>query len=93
MHLITKVKRNIQNAQFFGRGDTVIVGVSGGPDSIALTHILHALQYELGFHLHMAHYNHHLRRTANTDQKFVESLAEQLNVPCSVGHWKNSKAH
>ncbi|MCK5260374.1 MAG: tRNA lysidine(34) synthetase TilS [Candidatus Omnitrophica bacterium] len=92
MHLITKVKKNIQNAQFFGRGDTVIVGVSGGSDSVALTHILHALQYELGFHLHMAHYNHHLRRSANTDQKFVEALAEKLNVPCSVGHWKNPKA-
>lgn len=92
MHLITKVKRNIQNAQFFGKGDTVILGVSGGSDSVALTHILHALQYELGFHLHIAHYNHHLRRTANADQKFVESLAEHLNVPCTVGHWKNPKA-
>lgn len=91
MHLITKIKNNIQNDQFFGRGDTVIIGVSGGSDSVALAHILHALQYELGFHLHMAHYNHHLRRTANTDQKFVESLAEQLNVPCTVGHWKNPK--
>ena len=92
MHLITKVKKNIQDAQFFGRGDTVIAGVSGGSDSIALTYILHTLQYELGFHLHIAHYNHHLRRTANADQKFVESLAEELNVPCSVGHWKNPKA-
>lgn len=92
MHLITQVKKNIQNAQFFGAGDTVIAGVSGGSDSVALTHILHALQYELGFHLHIAHYNHHLRRTANTDQKFVESLAEELNVPCTVGHWENPKA-
>ena len=92
MHLITRVKRNIQTAQFFGRGDTVIVGVSGGPDSVALTYVLHALQYEIGFHLHIAHYNHHLRRSANADQKFVESLAEKLNVPCSVGHWKDPKA-
>ena len=92
MRLITKVKKNIQSAKFFGRGDTVIVGVSGGSDSVALAYILHVLQYELGFHLHIAHYNHHLRRSANTDQKFVESLAEQLNVPCSIGHWKNSKA-
>lgn len=92
MHLITKIKENIQNAQYFRNRNPVIVGVSGGPDSVALAHILHALQYEIGFHLHIAHYNHHLRRTANGDQKFVEALAEKLNVPCSVGHWKNPKA-
>jgi len=92
MRLVQKVKKNIQNTKLFGRGNTIIVGASGGPDSVALTHILHSLQYELGFHLHIAHYNHNLRRSANTDQKFVEQLAEQLNVPCSVGHWANPKA-
>ena len=92
MLLIQKVKKFIQDNDLFGRGDTVILGVSGGPDSTALAHILHALQYQLGFHLHIAHYNHHVHRNANADQKFVEHLAEQLNVPCSVGHWKNSKS-
>jgi tRNA(Ile)-lysidine synthase len=93
MRLIQKVKKNLQDNPLFVRGATVIVGTSGGPDSTALTHILHNLQYELGFHLHIAHFNHNLHRSANTDQKFVEQLAEQLNVPCSVGHWSNSKTH
>lgn len=92
MHLNQKVKKNIQNNLLFIRGATVIVGTSGGPDSTALTHILHNLQYELGFHLHIAHYNHNLHRNANPDQKFVEQLAEQLNVPCSVERWNNPKA-
>jgi len=91
MQLIQKVKKSIQDDHLFGRGHTVIVGVSGGPDSVALAHILHALQYQLSFHLHFAHFNHHFHRNANADQKFVENLAEQLNIPCSVGHWKNSK--
>ncbi|HQP10923.1 MAG TPA: tRNA lysidine(34) synthetase TilS [Candidatus Omnitrophota bacterium] len=90
--MITKVKKNIQSAEFFGYRGTVIVGVSGGSDSMALTHLLHALQYELGFHLHIAHFNHNLRRSAKADQKFVEEVAEELNVPCSVGYWKNAKA-
>ena len=92
MLLIQKVKKNIHETGFFIRGNTIIVGTSGGPDSVALTHILHSLQYELGFHLHIAHYNHHLRRGANADQKFVERLAEGLNIPCSTGHWNNPKA-
>ena len=91
MHLIQKVKKNIQNNHCFGRNDTILAGVSGGPDSIALTYVLHSLQYELGFHMHIAHYNHNLHRKANADQKFVEQLAEQLNIPCSTDLWHNSK--
>lgn len=93
MHLVREVKKNIQDAEFFVHRGTVIIGVSGGSDSVALTHILHALQYEMGFHLHMAHFNHNLRRSAKADQKFVEDMAEKLNVPCTVGYWKNPKAH
>jgi len=92
MHLTQKVKKKIQDNPLFVYGATIIVGTSGGPDSTALTHVLHNLQYELGFHLHIAHYNHNLHRSANVDQKFVEQLAEQLNVPCSVGKWDNPKA-
>ena len=92
MHLNQKVKKNIQDNPLFIRGATIIVGTSGGPDSTALTHILHNLQYELGFHLHIAHYNHNLHRGANQDQKFVEQLAVHLNVPCSVARWSNPKS-
>lgn len=92
MHLIQKIKKTLQESGLFGRSETIIIGVSGGPDSTALAYILHSLQYELGFHLHIAHYNHHLRRSAISDQKFVEQMAEQLNIPCSIGHWKNPNA-
>jgi len=91
MWLTQKVKKNIQHNPCFGRSNTIIIGTSGGPDSTALTHILHALQYELGFHLHIAHFNHKMHRNANADQKFVEQLADRLNVPCSVGQWKNRR--
>jgi len=91
MRLIQKVKINIQNISPLIRGATFIIGTSGGPDSTALAHILHHLQYELGFHIHIAHYNHNLHRNAKQDQKFVEKLAKQLNVPCSTGCWEHSK--
>ena len=90
MHpLSQKVKRNIEPHQSLLKGATAIIGVSGGPDSTALTCILGDLQYEFGLHLRIAHYNHHLHRGANADQKCVEDLAKHLNLPLSVGHWKN----
>ena len=91
MRLVQKIKTSIQNNPLFVRGATFIIGASGGPDSTALAHVLHNLQYELGFHLHIAHYNHNLHRNAKQDQKFVEQLAKQFNVPYSVGHWRHPK--
>jgi len=91
MSLVHKLKKNIHNGNYFARGDTVIVGTSGGPDSTALTYILHALQYEIGFHLHIAHFNHNLHRQAYQNQKFVKILAEKLNVPCTTQIWRNSQ--
>ena len=87
MELIQKVKKNILQGKYFDRGDTVIIGVSGGPDSTALAYILDSLRYELGLHLYIAHYNHHLRRSADGDQKFVEQLARQLKAPYTIGRW------
>ena len=87
MDFISKVRHFVGTHRLFHRGDTIIVGVSGGPDSVALIHILNRLRFEMGLQLHMAHFNHHLRPSAGTDQKFVEQLARRLNVPLTVGHW------
>lgn len=65
-------------------GETVLVGVSGGADSIALLHCLRTLAPEFGLTLHVVHVNHGLRAGADADQAFVEELARQWGVPCSV---------
>ena len=91
MNLPQKVKKYIKTHRLIHRGDTIILGVSGGADSVALTHILWRLQHELGVRLHIAHFNHGLRRGAKADQKFVEHLSRMLNVPCTTGLWKGSK--
>jgi len=87
-NLTLKVKNFIQQQHLFFSGDTIIIGVSGGADSIALTSILHSLQYELGLQLHIAHYNHKLRRSSDADQKFVEQFAQNLNIPYTVEAWE-----
>jgi len=64
--------------------ETVSVGVSGGPDSIALLHCLLTLAPTFGLRLHVVHVNHGLRPDAEADQAFVEELARHWSVPLSV---------
>ncbi len=86
-----QVKSFILKQQLCSRGDKVIVGVSGGSDSICLLHILNQLKHELGISLIVAHYNHGLRKEAGEDQKFVQQIAESLELPFVTDTWKGSK--
>jgi tRNA(Ile)-lysidine synthase len=63
------------------RGDRVLAGVSGGPDSVALLLALHSLKKELKIKLYVASLNHMFRKDAADDVKFVKNLAVKLKVP------------
>ncbi len=68
------------------REDAVLVAaVSGGPDSMALLHILLALSKELGFRLSAAHFNHRIRASAAGDARFVSNVCKRMGVECVVG--------
>jgi tRNA(Ile)-lysidine synthase len=70
----------------FSRGDRVLVAVSGGPDSVALLHLLARLTPELGLSLAVGHFDHGLRgRASREDAAFVADLARQLSLPCHLG--------
>ena len=62
-------------------GDRVLLGVSGGPDSVALLHLLHSKANDIGISLHVVHINHMLREEAVTEANYVQSLALQYNLP------------
>ena len=66
--------------------EAVVVGVSGGPDSVALLRVLHELaRAELAISLVVAHLNHGLRgQAADEDQAFVEDVARRLGLPCEA---------
>ena len=64
------------------RGDTVIVGVSGGIDSVALLHVLMALRDEYDLSLVVAHLDHGIRgEESRREAQFVRDLAQGLNLP------------
>ncbi len=66
-------------------GETVLIAVSGGADSIALLYGLHALQTQLSCQLHVVHIDHCLRPDSAADAEFVQEQATKLDLPFS-GH-------
>lgn len=71
--------------KLFEKGDKIIVGVSGGKDSVCLLHILNELKEEYSLSLMAVHINHSLRgETADEDAAFVENMAAQMGIPCHV---------
>jgi tRNA(Ile)-lysidine synthase len=75
-------------AGFSGKGLTLVVGVSGGPDSSTLLHCLCRLQERLSFKVHLAHLNHDFRGSeADDDAEHVAALAHGLGVDATIEQW------
>ncbi|MFZ1985177.1 MAG: tRNA lysidine(34) synthetase TilS [Desulfatitalea sp.] len=84
--LVAQAEQTIQRHQMLTPGDKVLVGVSGGPDSMALVHVLHALASRLDIRLGMAHLDHGLRpATAEQEAALVLALARRLGLDCQTG--------
>lgn len=66
----------------------VLVGVSGGSDSMALLHLLDQAAQKKHLTLAVAHINHHLRPSADEEESFVKNYCEKRQIPCFVGHWQ-----
>ena len=75
-----KVKQTISRNNLFDKSDKVLIGVSGGPDSITLLNIL----FELGYNIIVAHINHGIRDNAENDGKFVSDFCKEKNIPCFI---------
>lgn len=83
--LYDKVCKTIKQYNMINEGELVIVGVSGGPDSIALLHLLVRLQKELAFSLHAAHLDHSFRgREAEEEALWVKKTAESWGIGCTL---------
>ncbi|WP_041284710.1 tRNA lysidine(34) synthetase TilS [Desulfoscipio gibsoniae] len=85
MPLIKPIAEHIRKYKMVSAGETVVVGVSGGPDSMALLHILYRLQETLEIKLVVAHLNHQFRGSeAEADAHFVLNAARRLQLTAFV---------
>src|SRR5690349_14283966 len=88
--LLAAVLAAIDAQHLFPDGGVVVVGVSGGPDSVCLLHLLKTLCGPEGpytnISLHVAHLDHGLRGEAGrADAAFVVDLAARWGLPCTLG--------
>ena len=86
MGVLEQVRETILKHDLISHGGTVVVGVSGGPDSLTLLNCLRILSEELEIALHVAHLNHQLRESASErDAEFVAWLAQEWKLPKTIG--------
>jgi tRNA(Ile)-lysidine synthase len=79
--LITLVRSTIRRHALIARGSTVLVAVSGGPDSMALLHVLAGLRAKLAFGLFAHGVDHGLRPASSLELDGAERFATTLEVP------------
>ena len=79
-------KNKIEIQSLIPAGSHLVVAISGGIDSVVLTHVLLNILDQFNYQLTLAHVNHGLRENADEDMKFVQHLSQKWNIPCEVIH-------
>jgi tRNA(Ile)-lysidine synthase len=79
-----RVERTIRRHAMLEGGETVLVAVSGGADSVSLLHLLTSLAPGWRLTLHVLHVDHQLRPDSARDAEFVQALGGRLGVPVEV---------
>ncbi|WFD10118.1 tRNA lysidine(34) synthetase TilS [Tepidibacter hydrothermalis] len=83
--IINKVRETIKKNNLVNGGDKIILGVSGGPDSICMLHILNYLKDEFNIKIYAAHLNHKIRGIeAQKDAMYVAKICDIMRVPCFI---------
>ena len=79
--MIDIVLNTINKYNMINKGDRIVVGVSGGPDSMCLLHILYGLKDQYDLNLIVAHINHCLRgKDADDDEEYVRKFCQKHNI-------------
>ncbi len=79
-----EVLKTIETYNLIEKNDKIVIGVSGGPDSICLLHVLYGLKEKLGIEIVVAHVNHMLRDVADLETEYVQSFCKKLEIECYV---------
>lgn len=75
-----KVLNTIKKYELIENGDNVVIGVSGGPDSISLLNVLYQLKSVLKIHLYVAHINHMIREESDSEAMYVEDYCKNHHI-------------
>ncbi len=79
--LLEKLKNFANKYKLLIKNTKIGIAISGGPDSVFLLNLLHAVKNELNLSLYVLHFNHKIRKKADEDEIFVKELAKKLKIP------------
>jgi len=79
-----KVIDTIKKYNLIQEGDRIVLGVSGGPDSISMLHILNEIKDKYKIEIYVAHINHMIREEAIDDEKYVKEYCEKNDIKCYI---------
>ncbi len=83
--MLAEVKKTIAEDDLITQGDSILVGLSGGPDSVALLSVLCKLRRSMKLQLHAVYINHGLRpKAAAKEERFCTNLCKKLSVKLSI---------
>lgn len=80
----TKILEKVRKSGLIVENSTIVVGVSGGPDSLTLLHVLLELREEANLHIIPVHVNHGLRENADREERHLTDICVEWGIPCVV---------
>lgn len=75
-----RVLKTIQKYNLIQANEKIVLGVSGGPDSLFMLYILNKLKEQLKFDMAVAHINHMIRAEADSEEEFVKEFCRKINI-------------
>ena len=82
--MLNKILNTINKYNLIQKGDKIVIGVSGGPDSMCLLDSLYCLKEKLGIEIFVAHINHMIREEADEETEYVKEYCKNKNIKCYV---------
>lgn len=79
------IRNTIREHNLIENGDHIVIGLSGGPDSVCLFHVLSVMAEDMDLTIYPVHVNHQFRPgAAEADQKYVEDLCDRFGLTANV---------
>lgn len=82
--VIDKIIGSVKGSGLIKPGMNIIIGLSGGPDSLCLLDVLVILKKKIDINIFAVHVNHHLRESADEEQRHVEKICAEYGVESIV---------
>lgn len=79
-----KILNTIKKYNLIQKGDNIVIGVSGGPDSMTLLNVLYNLKDKLQINIVVAHINHMIRKEADDETEYVLDFCKKIGIDCYI---------